>query len=269
MSAWIDGLPDPIKEQVPWLLFWLGVATLPMQPAKAQTLFERALTRFQAQSDQEGILMAWAGVVDAIWFTWKDLPQMDQWIDRFAGLMPEGARYPSPEIEAAVTCAMFNALFWRRPQYDRIMPWAEKVSRILEQTPVLTLQLATAGVSLANHYVYAVELGKAVHALKAVEDAMRRSPPSPFVQLACYQTKAVIANVLGDAETCLRTVAEGLNLARQSGVVLWDVPLLGARCLGALMQGDLATAQQSVDDMFARSREGALFFQSWIFTLQG
>ncbi|TKB63801.1 MAG: hypothetical protein E8D47_12690 [Nitrospira sp.] len=269
VSAWITSLPESLREAVPWLLFWLGAATLPMQPANAQVLFERAFAHFQAQGDQAGTLMAWAGVVDAIWYTWKDLPQMDSWIDRFSDIMPEGSRYPSPEIEAAVTCAMFNALFWRRPQYDRIKPWAAKVSHIIEHSPVLTVQLATAGVSLANHYIYAVELGKADHALKAVEAALRRSPPSPFVQLACYQTKAIIANVLGDAEACFRTVAEGLNLARRSGVVLWDVPLLGARCLGALMQGDLTTAQQSVDEMFARSREGALFFQSWIFSLQG
>lgn len=269
VSGWIVALPDALKDQVPWLWFWLGVSILPMQPAKAQTLFERAFTRFQEQGDQAGILMAWAGVVDAIWYTWKDLPQMDQWIDRFAKLMPEGSLYPSPEVEAAVTCAMFNALFWRRPQHDRIMPWAAKVSHFLDITPVLTLQLATAGVSLANLYVYVGEIGKAERMLQAVEDALRRSPPTPFVQLACYQTKAIIANVLGDAETCLRTVSVGLDLARQTGVVLWDVPLLGAQCLGNLMQGDLAAAQQSVNDMLTRSRDGALFFQSWISTLQG
>lgn len=269
VAGWIGALPDACKDQVPWLWFWLGVSILPMQPAQAQMLFERAFTHFQAQGDQAGVLMSWAGVLDAIWFAWQDLSQMDAWIDRFPALMPEGSDYPSPEVEAAVTCAMFNALLWRHPQYDRIVPWAAKVAHIIEHSQVLTLQLATAGVSLTNHYVYVGELGKAERGLQAVEDALRRSPRSPFVQLACYQTKAVIANVLGDAERGLSLVEKGLELARESGVVLWNVPLLGARCLCALMQGDLAVAQRSVDEMLAQSREGALVFQSWARSLQG
>ena len=269
VSAWITGLPEPVKDQIPWLLFWLGVVTLPLKPAHAQTLFERAFARFQTLGDQAGTLMAWAGVVDAIWYTWKDLPQMDRWIERFPALMPEGSRYPSPEIEAAVTCAMFNALFWRRPQYDTIMPWADKASEIIEHAPALTMQLGTTGVALVNLYVYVGELGKAERLLKSIEDALRRSPPLPFVQLALYQGEAALAVVLGDVSRCLETVSRGLALAKQCGVFLWNVPLMGAGCLAALQQGNLTAAQQHIDQMLAQSREGALFFRSWTLTLQG
>ena len=182
--------------------------------------------------------------------------------------MREDAEYPSPEVETAVTCAMFNALFWRRPQYDLIAPWAKKVRALLESTPELTLQLATTGVTLVNHDFYVGEVGKAEQTLRSVGHLLRRSPQFPFAQFAFYQGEAAMAVVLGDAAQCAHFVSLGLDLARTSGVALWNVPLLGAGCLGALMVGDLSTAQQRVDRMLAQLREGALFFQSWTLSLQ-
>lgn len=269
LTTWIMSLPESLREQVPWLWYWLGVATLPIQPADAQSCFERAFARFQELRDQAGTLMAWAGVVDAIWYTWQDLPQMDQWIARFATLMPDGARYPSLEVETAVTCAMFNALFWRCQDFERIEPWAAQASRMLEAAPVLTLPLALTGITLLNHYEQVGQFGKAEKVLEHVEAGLRRALPSPFAQLAWEQSAANLAILLGDGSQAAQRVAKGLELARHSGILAWNVPLWGAGAWNAMMVGDTRTAQHYVDRMIGAGRDGRGFFHSWTLLLQG
>lgn len=268
IDQWIGQLPSSVVEQTPWLLFWQGTARLIVNPLYAQRLYERAFEQFQVQGDRAGILLAWCGVVDAICYAWKDLPQLDRWIDRFAALMPEGERYPSPEVEAAVASAMFNALFWRRPNATTMAPWAAKIERTLKQAPVLTFQVATSGVSLVNHHFYCGRMAKAEQTLGLVDEALRRSLSAPAAELAREQTEAVISTVTGDADRAAQAVVRGLDRAKQSGVFLWNVPLYGAGCIGALLLGDLRQARRYVDLMLAQSRQGALFFHSWAMTLQ-
>ncbi|MEW6684207.1 MAG: BTAD domain-containing putative transcriptional regulator [Nitrospirota bacterium] len=267
IEQWIGHLPLPLVEQTPWLLYWRANCLLPVSPAKAQPLYMSAYEQFQTAGDRAGALLAWCGVVDAIWYAWEDLPQMDPWIERFATLMPEGEPYPSPEIEAAVACAMFNALFWRRPAFATIAPWAAKVMALLESAPVLTVQMGTTVVALVNHYTHVADLVKAERVLRLVDHALRRSPPLPFVRLAREQTAAVLAYMHGDAEQSAQTVVGALELAKQSGVPLWNVPLCGGGCLAALITGDLVAARRYVDQMLDQPPEFIHLFHSWALML--
>lgn len=267
VEHWLGALPAALVAETPWLSFWQAACRLPVSPADAERHYVSAFERFVRDGDRAGALLAWCGIVDAIWFAWTDVPSLDGWLDRFAELMPDGAPYPSPAIEAAVACAMFNALFWRRPVRSSVLPWAAKATAVLEAAPAFGAQHAVTAIALMNFYWQAGDVAPAAHVADVMQRALRRRPGGPIAEAARLQGEAVLAAVLGDAERCARTVAHGLEIAQRDGALLWVLPLAGVGCLGALSVGDLPAARSHLDLALAHA-EGALVLRSWILILQ-
>lgn len=115
LARWIDALPAAMREAVPWLSFWRGVAELPMSPSAARALIERAYATFAAAGDVTGQLLAAAAVIEANFHEWADFSLLDTWISVLEGLGGVDAVFPSREIEARVLTGMLMAIGHRRP----------------------------------------------------------------------------------------------------------------------------------------------------------
>ena len=264
---WIEAIPESARDAAPWLWYWIGAGYLTVRPAAARSLFERALQAFEALGDRLGAMLACAAVTDAIIYAWREVPELDAWVDRLMTLADEVGPLPPP-VDAVVTCAVFYGLFWRRPGDTRFATWAARVERIIENATEIDMRLASTGVALVNAYVNAGDIARAERLVWRIDEALSRANVSPFARLAGFQMHAVIANILGESRQSLLMAAQGLEFAARSGLAFWTVPLLGARCLAELQLGDVAAAQRSVALMLARSPDGVMVFRSWMLALQ-
>jgi ATP/maltotriose-dependent transcriptional regulator MalT/DNA-binding SARP family transcriptional activator len=265
---WIEAIPEPARDAAPWLWYWLGAAYLTVRPTGARALFQRALHAFEASADRPGALLACAAVVDAIIYAWRDVPELDTWVDRLTQLVEDiGGELP-PAVESVVACAVFYGLFWRRPGDARFAGWSARVERLIKSATELDMRLASAGVALVNAYINAGDIGRAERLVRRVDDTLSGGDISPFARLACFQMHAVVAYTLGEAEKSLQAATRGLEFAAECGVAFWTVPLLGARCLAQLQLGDVVAAQRTVAQMLTHSRDGVMVFRSWMLTMQ-
>jgi DNA-binding SARP family transcriptional activator len=268
VEHWLKELPAGLFDEAPWLLFWRATCRLPIDPVSAQRDYTRAFELFEQRGERTGTLLAWCGVVDSIWYAWHNLPEIDGWIERFDALTAKDATFPSAEVEATVSCTIFNALFWRRPYRDVIGPWAAKVTHVLEGLTGIGTERAVTAVALLNYYTQVGELDRAAHVLSIMEAALKHGPTAPLARIGRYHAEAVLSVVLGQTERCRRAIDNGLRLAEEHGAYLWSVPLRGAECLSALTTGDYGAAQKAVDFMLAQPPEAALVFRTWSLTLQ-
>ncbi len=265
---WVEAMPDAARDEAPWLWYWLGAAQLAVQPLDARSLLERALRGFERHGDRVGALLACATIVDAIAYGWRDVAQLDVWIERLAELAARAGNDVPPPIEAAVSCAMFYGLFWRRPGDHRFPAWIAKAQQVVESAAELDMRISAVGVALVNAYVNGGEIGKAERLLQTLEDRLGGRGSTPFADLACFQMRAVLAYTTGQPEASVRAATQGLEFAAVQGISFWSLPLLGARCLAELQLGDIAAAERSAAQMLAQSRGGAMVFRSWALVLQ-
>jgi ATP/maltotriose-dependent transcriptional regulator MalT/DNA-binding SARP family transcriptional activator len=268
IEGWLKELPTGLFDEAPWLLFWRATCRLPINPASAKRDYTQAFELFERHDERTGMLLAWCGIVDSIWYAWHNLSEIDEWIERFDALIAMDATFPSAEVETTVSCTMFSALFWRRPYREVIAPWAAKVMRSLEGLTEIGTARATTAVALLNYYTQVGELERAAQVLSLMEAALRRGPRAPLAEIGRHHAEAVLAVVLGETARCRRAIDDGLKLAEEHGAYMWNVPLRGAECLMALTTRDVGTAQRAVDFMLAQPPELALVFRSWILTLQ-
>ncbi len=116
LQGWIEAIPVDLREQYPWLSYWLGVCRFPYSPKEAQAKYTYAFEGFEKHNDHQGSLLARSGIMSAIINEWNDLSQLDQWLDPFADLYQQQKFQECPgAVKAVVAASIYQASMWRRP----------------------------------------------------------------------------------------------------------------------------------------------------------
>ena len=275
LEDWIVSVPEEVRSENAWLLYWHGVCRLTVSPSESRGLFERALERFAVPGDQTGFLLSWCGVVDSYLYEWNDFATLPRWIDILQDRLKKGIEFPSREIEAAVVSTMTGALFIGSPGRPETADWAERAYDIfrLNAHPVSGLQ---ALVYTFNYFLWAGSVSRARSIVDEMA-ALDRQSASPLVRITFRQTKALFLNWSeGAAEDSRRLVDEALEMGGRSGVYAWDNLLLAQGVYACLNEGDAGLAVKYLDLMkkSAGSDRGLGFclshiLEAWLNYLRG
>ncbi len=243
VQEWLERLPPGAYEHDPWLLYWRGACRLPVAPGESLPDFERAFDRLRAAGDRAGALLAWSGAAESVLYERGNFTRLDRWIAALEALLEKDPGFPSREIEARVTAAMFAALAFRQPQHPEIGRWAERARALAQASrdPGIRIQ---AHAHLALHAFWTGEVARAEAELDRLEELGRARGCSPVVQLVRARVEAIARWYSGAVEPCLRTVSEGLALALTSGARGMDHELLAQAVYGTLSAGKLGAARE-------------------------
>lgn len=241
LEQWLCALPAAMVDQDPWLLYWLGASRAQRDPASARGNMERAFELFSAGQDKSGVLLAWAGVVDCIFYMYFDLTQFDPWIARLDAMDDADLRFLSPVVEAKLSFSMFVALSFRQPQHPKFNIWRGRLAACAEATPDPMFRLL-ARLHLLTSRIWCGDLHGAGAALHELERERERSPSTPFVELVGCLSEATLALYAGEVERCFDAIEKGLATAQSSGIHIWDKVLLGQGAALALSHGQVERA---------------------------
>jgi len=276
LIEWIEGIPAGIVEESPWLLYWLGVCRLPTNPVQSRIYLEKAFCLFEDREDMTGALLSWAGVVESVLMELDDFTQLDAWID---WMDRSGFLYsplPSPEIGVTVASLMSHALQWRRIGHADKEKWVELALSFARQTNDVGLKLRAFS-STAFYFIWngdfaggrmvTGEIGK----LAVLPDA------SPLTMIMWKTFEACMCTTTyGSNGSIVRTVSEGLEISRSSGIHIWDMMLLPQGVYGAMNEGDLPLAAdflKNMDCVLGSGKRNAVghyyFLSAWIGLLTG
>ncbi len=242
VEQWISNLPESVKGQHPWVLFWLAQCQVLTNPNLGADTFEQAFNLFQNGKDTLGVYSAWCGVVEAIIRTWERLPRLKQWIDLLPKLKAQYDAYPNHEIEARVTVNMFNALVWCRLDDPTIYEWEAKAIEVVEHIPDVNASIPV----LCFLHTFRTHLGEidtGEMLLQTVKDLMSQGSLSPFSQAMFYVCEAVQGWLTVDLDRCTRAVDKGLVLADEFGLAFVYLPLLDQGITAELLSGNVSSAR--------------------------
>jgi len=242
LSEWIAGVPKEIRETVPWLQYWTGACTLPLNPMESQVYFERAFEMFKGSDDVAGQFLAWSGVADSIFWAGYDYALLDPWVEALDELIVRHPKFPSQEIEVLVSNSIFGALLYRRPEHARLLYWEQRLDRLLPMIQDDRLRVAI-GAVLLNYYMWTANVTKASQLVDAVRSTTRAHEATPLSLIALHTIESVYCwGATADFKGCHEVVAKGLKIAENTGIHLFDNLLLSHSVYGALSSGDLPAA---------------------------
>ncbi len=247
LERWIKGIPEGIFKVTPWLGYWLGNCRLPFNPAESLTHFENAFDEFRASDDFVGMVRAICGILNSISVEYKDYSQSDRWIDTFSKLLKTHPQALSRNLEDHATSSFFYIMALRQPDHPDFDLWKERAHRIIEGKGEPDLRMLV-GNHLVIHYCWSERLASAAMVLDTLQMIPLPEEISPLVKARKISAEQLYYLFADLYEECLKARKEGLELARSSGVHIWESQYHLAAALLAVSYGDL----QWVEELFSQ-----------------
>jgi LuxR family maltose regulon positive regulatory protein len=260
LETWLQSFPEDFRAATPSLLYWYGMCQLPFAPAAARASFERAYALFEKETDSTALYRAWCGVIESYLLERNDFTPMPAWLDLYSTL---AAGRPPPEPSAEIA-ALFTYISGRlNASFDHpdLAACVERASRLLNREAAGGQWLKEV-VALIPYYLWKGELAKTRELLDRLSSHARSPDASPLTSLSWYVWKSWYS-VSGAPEESLPVAMEGLDLARRSGVHVFDATLYGCGVWGRVCSGDLSRARQLLDKMLPSIGRGRISSSSY------
>ena len=251
LSRWLTLLPNELKDQQPWLVYWDGCSRLATNPKPARERLRQAFTLFARSGERTGALLAWAAVCQACWLAFDDMRPLNDWFRELEAVWPGHEPALPPEIEAQVAIGAFLCLIVTRPNDPALYYWEKRLTRLLESScnPELNTMAATL---LMFHFVWTVgDRGRA----RMLRDVLRSAESSQTID----PMTLVITRSWGDfsyeygfggsLSRCLESLHAARNIAAARGVHLYDATLYGGMAYCHLTSGQIEEGRQALDQM--------------------
>lgn len=251
LSRWLTLLPNELKDQQPWLVYWDGCSRLATNPKQARECLRQAFTLFARSGERTGALLAWAAVCQACWLAFDDMRPLNDWFRKLEALLPGHEPALPPEIEAQVAIGAFLCLIVTRPNDPALYYWEKRLTRLLESScnPELNTMAATL---LMFHFVWTVgDRGRARmlrDVLRAAESSQTIDPMT-LVITGSWGDFSYEYGFGGSLSRCLESLHAARNIAAVRGVHLYDATLYGGMAYCHLTSGQIEEARQALDQM--------------------
>lgn len=248
LTGWLKGLPEELFIQHAWLSYWQGAATMPFDLGSARELLVKAHEQFTSAGDIDGICLSWSSTVDSYIYEWGNFGELDMWIGKLAQIQTKFGLSESPHINARLTASMFSALLYRQPSHPDFAYWEQAAREMIDSDLPVALRI-----SLGNHlmlyYSWIGDLAKAALVMEILRPGARQSGIEPLPLIIWRSMEAMFSWLSLLNESCLKEVEDGLDIARSSGVHLWDFMLYAQGMYGAINSGNLLKAEELLEYM--------------------
>lgn len=233
LSQWLGAIPDQKVKGDPWLLFWSGASSMPVDPVKARMRLSAAYNLFKRLGNPAGLYLSWSAIADTFLFEWKDFRPLDGWIRELGRARKTFPAYPSADIEERVVSSMFGALTFRQPQNPEMALWEERVRAIIFRTRESASRILI-GNNLIFYYLWTGRYAKAKVVIESLSGAFAaRGPDLP--QIMWCIVNALYNFHVSNYNDALAWVDKGLKASDDSGIALLKSKLFGLGSFACIM----------------------------------
>ena len=273
---WVDSLPKEVQEHNPWTLYWKAVSRMHISPRESRLLYEQAYELFSSQPahDLRGLLLTCSGAMDAILYEVDDFSLLDRWIMVMERLLQQHPELLTSDVEARVASSLLASMSVRQPHHADLARWVERGYRasLVLDDPTLRMLVQW---RVALSIMWAGHFPRTWAVIEDMRKLAQQRELSPFALTTLKLVEATYFMLTGDREACLAAVREGLEIERVEGVHLLSYQLLANGAGGALMVGDLDTAEEQLQQFSGLKGTPARFdlclfhvFSTWLALLR-
>jgi DNA-binding SARP family transcriptional activator len=261
LETWLHALPDSLRGQSPWALYWLGRCRLGYDPVAARGYLEQAFSLFEPGDDAAGLFSVWASIIDSFAYEWGEFAPLDRWIDVLDGLLGRYPQMPTPDIEARVAYGMFTALMYRQPHRADLPRWAERVRSIVVNASDGRTQMVLGNQLLHYYTSWVGDIAGARLLLDSIRHPRSAAEFGPLAYIAWCAMEADYHWNVGAHEECLRSFDRGLQTIRQTGAWFAGYRLEAHGAMGCLMAGDFARMDKGLKKAAGEIPPGRLVYR--------
>lgn len=223
LARWIQMLPPAMREQTPWLQFWLGNCLCALNPQAAPQLLEEAALQFEQAEDLAGELLTLALLIEITTYAGQDWRPIQTWAETILRLTQQGATFPSAEIERRVTFALTNLIMVTGCGTEGAV-WSRRSLRLL-QTAQGIEAMSHVGHTLMLWLLFSGRVQEASTLLAKLDHERQRNPGNPLSEIRYLSSFCLWAWRMGRFVDSCDAAERGLVLGETSGLHHFTTPL--------------------------------------------
>lgn len=250
LERWITTFPEPILNQSSWLLYWLGVARLPFDPAHGRSILEQAYAQFEQQGNALACLLSCSSILQSFFFEWGDQHPIDAWLEVFRGLIQNpDACWPNEIKMQALPCLAATVL---RHTGDPLLEWgADSANALAYETSNPEQQVPLAFFVVAHSQMIG-RWRRGAELLQHMDKLWASSPIAPLQSLQWSVLKITWSAMC--SLTCSEShgrdqVNQFIEVSESSGIRVLDVYGLSQGIYFALIWRDVEMASRLLERM--------------------
>jgi DNA-binding SARP family transcriptional activator len=248
LQDWLGTLPDPIKKDTPWLLYWEGVSRLPYSPVLAKPVFENAFDRFQIAGDTIGAMLAASGVITAVLYLFDDVSPFDHWYSVLNHLAHEMEEMPNVETEAWVVSSMVIAGSLRGLPFSDMEFWETRAMNLSETPETLNIKVHAVRLIFWRRLFW-----KGCHAALPLLQELRRLSKiryaHPLISITVQSSEVIYSMLTGLHDELVSAARKGLELAKQTGIHMEDMWFILYTSVSFTDRADEKSAKEWLDQI--------------------
>jgi ATP/maltotriose-dependent transcriptional regulator MalT/DNA-binding SARP family transcriptional activator len=243
LNQWITALPEPLRQQDPWLLFWLGLSHYPFDMVTCRQHLVSALHLFMEQNIKDGSYLSWSKIVDTYVNALSGFGELNDWVDYFHSTLQNIGPYEDEPWAGYVANSMFTALNLNRLD-DETLPYWQSTSHLLcSKTSDINLLIQ----NTFQQSIYAT-FNRSTQTLEdllfRVNTLLNDSNLTPFNTLQLYLTKSILSLFARDNDEVFATYHKAISLAHKHSLHHFNSSIIVATVASALMSNDVDTAKR-------------------------
>lgn len=275
LRDWLGALPSGVLDRSPWACLWFAESIRPDDLLGSRRYYLLAWEGFGTAGDAVGRALAWCGVVESYIHGWADFGPLDEWITVIERGEIDTAALPA-DVVARVTIAMFSALMHRQPDNPAISLWEERVRLVVMKNPDITTRMALGFQLLLYYTVWTGNVGKADILVDALRVSIDESNIEPLDLSLWRAIESTYLWKTGQPQAALDAARDGLEVADEIGIHLWDVWLLATAVYASVIMKDYRAAEKYLRRMSTVLDRGRLtdvahyhYLQGWLASMRG
>lgn len=240
LQRWLQCLPPDSGGRNPWVLYWLGNCQMVGDITAARRSYEDAFNIFRNEHQADGMLLAWAGIVDTVINAVNDIRELDLWINTLEAIISDHGPLGPPLVDQ-VAPRFFPALVLCRPHHPLFAQWRTAATNAFEaeQNPSLKL--------LSGYYLFAAaiwmaDLSEANAMLSRLREIGEAPAALPVSRILRELAEAHLECTRGNAVEGQRAIETGLAISEQTGIHIWTAALLTTGTFAAHLAGNIVLA---------------------------
>jgi LuxR family maltose regulon positive regulatory protein len=267
LEEWLANIPAEIFSENPFLSYWKGICKQHSDPAMARKNFRQAFENGCKQKNMGGAFAFWAGLVDAIIHQCHDFTELDPLIAWFTKHNTiQSANLPD-ELRGRVAACMAESLLIRDPGNPSLVKLIDTATTTALSAKNMELSMQAYLVA-ANYYMWT---GNQSHGWVILGEIRNLARSPRISSLHVLKSKCMEATMyawfMSDAEKCLQTVENALDISRSTGVHEEDYNLYVIGAFGALIgrrYDRMADYLKKIETSLDSGRQHFFFFHHYL-----
>lgn len=226
LLAWIDRVPPPVIDRVPWLVFWAAVAIAARSPSQSRLRFQEAYERFLPDGDPTALTLCCGGILATSYWEFDTLAMLDPWIDRLLALLQQQPQFPNNSANLRIHGALLFALSFRRPEPAALAPCLQHVHSLLQPDTAVSARVDVAAQVLA-HYCNTADYTMAARVSALSEPWLREPDLAPVYPALWWMQAGNYRAAIGEDGAAVQAYEAALQEVERNALA---APLLHVHC---------------------------------------